>query len=35
MQDIIKIVQKTSEDIKSEDETWFEFWNTRDLMKSL
>lgn len=35
MQDIIKIVQKTFEDIKLEDETWFEFWSARDLMKSL
>ena len=35
MQDIIQIVQKTFEDIKLEDETWFEFWSARDLMKSL
>lgn len=35
MQDIVKIVQKSFEDIKIEDETWFEFWRARDLMKSL
>jgi DNA-damage-inducible protein D len=34
-QNIIKIVQKTFEDIKIQDETWFEFWSARDLMKSL
>jgi DNA-damage-inducible protein D len=32
---IIEIVQKTFEDIKIQDETWFEFWSARDLMKSL
>jgi len=35
MQDIVKIVQKSFEDIKIEDETWFEFWRARNLMKSL
>jgi len=35
MQDITKIVQKTFEEIKIEDETWFEFWSARELMKSL
>jgi uncharacterized protein YuzE len=36
MQDIVKIVQKTFEDIKIFDEvTGFEFWNARDLMKAL
>ena len=35
MQDIIKIVQKTFEEIKIEDETWFEFWSARELMSSL
>ena len=35
MQDITKIVQKTFEDIKIEDETWFEFWSARELMNSL
>lgn len=34
-QDIIEIVQKTFEDIKIQDETWFEFWSARDLMKPL
>jgi len=35
MQDITKIVQKTFEEIKIEDETWFEFWSARELIKSL
>jgi DNA-damage-inducible protein D len=35
MQDITKIVQKTFEEIKIEDETWFEFWSARELMNSL
>jgi len=34
-QDIIEIVQKSFEDIKITDETWFEFWSARDLMKWL
>ena len=33
--DIIKIVQKTFEEIKIQDETWFEFWSARELMKCL
>ena len=32
---IIKIVQKTFEESKIQDETWFEFWSARELMKSL
>jgi len=35
MLDITKIVQKTFEDIKIEDETWFEFWSARKLMSAL
>jgi len=35
MQDITKIVQKTFEEIKIEDETWFEFWSARELIKAL
>lgn len=35
MRDITKIVQDTFEDIKIEDETWFEFWSARELMKWL
>ena len=35
MSELIKIVQKTFEQIKIEDETWFEFWSARDLMKAL
>ncbi len=35
MKDITKIVQKTFEQIKIEDETWFEFWSARELMKGL
>lgn len=35
MQDITTMVQKTFEDIKMTDETGFEFWNARDLMKAL
>ena len=35
MQNIIEIVKKSFEEIKLEDETWFEFWSARDLMKSL
>lgn len=31
-QNIIEIVQKSFEDIKITDETWFEFWSARDLM---
>jgi len=34
-QDLTKIVQKRFEDIKNQDETWFEFWSARDLMKPL
>lgn len=34
-QNIIEIVQKSFEDIKITDETWFEFWSARDLMKWL
>lgn len=34
-QNIIDLVQKTFEEIKIQDETWFEFWSARDLMKSL
>jgi hypothetical protein len=34
-QEIIQIVQKTFEDIKMQDKTWFEFWSARDLMKAL
>ncbi len=33
--DIIQIVQKSFEEIKMEDGTWFEFWSARDLMVSL
>lgn len=32
---IIEIVQKTFEEIKIQDETWFEFWSARELMISL
>lgn len=32
---IIELVQKSFEEIKMVDETWFEFWSARDLMKSL
>jgi len=32
---LIEKVQKTFEEIKLEDETGFEFWSARDLMKSL
>lgn len=35
MTDIIKKVQDSFESIKMEDETGFEFWSARDLMKSL
>ncbi|MDP2091163.1 MAG: hypothetical protein Q8K30_06230 [Candidatus Gracilibacteria bacterium] len=35
MSDLIKIVQKSFEDIKITDETGFEFWSARDLMKTL
>ncbi len=35
MPDITAIVQKTFEDIKRQDETGFEFWSARDLMKPL
>ncbi len=35
MTDIIKIVQQSFENIKITDETWFEFWSARDLMKTL
>ena len=35
MTNIIQIVQKTFEDIKLEDESWFEFWSARDLMVTL
>jgi DNA-damage-inducible protein D len=35
MQDITQIIQKVFEEIKIEDETWFEFWSARDLMRSL
>ncbi len=34
-QNLIELVQKNFEEIKLEDETWFEFWSARDLMKSL
>ncbi len=34
-QNIIKLVQENFEEIKLEDETWFEFWSARDLMKTL
>ena len=34
-QNIIEIVQKSFEEIKITDETWFEFWSARDLMKWL
>jgi hypothetical protein len=32
---LIEKVQKTFEEIKLEDETGFEFWSARNLMKSL
>ncbi len=35
MIDLIKIVQKSFENIKITDETWFEFWSARDLMNVL
>ncbi len=35
MTDIIKIGQQSFENIKITDETWFEFWSARDLMKTL
>jgi len=35
MTDLIKVVQKSFEDIKITDETWFEFWSARDLMNVL
>lgn len=35
MTNIDKIAQKSFEDIKITDETWFEFWSARDLMKTL
>jgi DNA-damage-inducible protein D len=34
-QNLIERVQKVFENIKMQDETWFEFWNARDLMKAL
>jgi len=34
-QDLIIIVQKKFEDIKVQDDDWFEFWNARDLMLQL
>lgn len=33
--DLIEKVQKTFEEIKMEDETWFEFWSARELMVGL
>ena len=35
MTDLINIVQKSFEDIKISDDTGFEFWSARDLMKNL
>jgi len=35
MHDLVKIVQDSFEDIKINDEDWFEFWSARDLMKTL
>lgn len=35
MTNLIEIVQKSFEDIKMQDQDWFEFWNARDLMKNL
>lgn len=35
MTNIEKIVQRSFEDIKITDETWFEFWSARDLMQTL
>jgi len=35
MHDLVKIVQDSFEDIKINDEDWFEFWSARDLMKAL
>lgn len=35
MVNISKIVQKSFDNIKLEDETWFEFWSARDLMIAL
>ena len=35
MADLTNKVQKTFEDIKISDETWFEFWSARDLMNIL
>lgn len=35
MTDLTTEVQKSFEDIKRTDETWFEFWSARDLMKVL
>jgi len=35
MIDLISIVQKSFEDIKISDDSWFEFWSARDLMKNL
>lgn len=35
MTDLINIVQKSFDDIKISDVSWFEFWSARDLMKNL
>lgn len=35
MNDIVTIVQQSFENIKITDETWFEFWSARDVMKTL
>ncbi len=35
MSDLVKVVQKSFEDIKITDKDWFEFWSARDLMKTL
>lgn len=35
MSDLIEQVQDSFESIKMEDETWFEFWSARDLMRAL
>jgi DNA-damage-inducible protein D len=35
MENITKQTQKSFEDIKMIDDTWFEFWSARDLMNIL
>ena len=35
MTNIVIEIQKSFEDIKNTDETWFEFWSARELMKHL